>query len=279
MTSFKYPHQQTDPPCSSKKTWLTMYDLPSEDPEESGLPDEFHDLQPQLLSATLRLQDYSSDQIFTGTDLNIYYNQRHPRWHKRPDWFLVVDVPRLYAEQDLRNSYVVWDEGKTPTVVVELLSPGREEEDLGAFVDQWIEVESPVELPPYTIEEDESGIKPPHKLNVYEQILKVPYYVVFDRYHDRLRAFVLTEGRYKELALNEPKLWIPELKAGLGVWFGTFQGIERLWLRWYDAAGNWIPTDTEIVEIAQQRAEQAEAELEALRRRLREAGIELKDET
>jgi hypothetical protein len=29
-----------------------MYDLPSEDPESPGLPDEFHDLQPQLLSLT-----------------------------------------------------------------------------------------------------------------------------------------------------------------------------------------------------------------------------------
>jgi hypothetical protein len=28
----------------------TMYDLPSEFPEEPGLPDVFHDLQPQLLS-------------------------------------------------------------------------------------------------------------------------------------------------------------------------------------------------------------------------------------
>jgi Uma2 family endonuclease len=27
-----------------------MYDLPSEFPEEPGLPDVFHDLQPQLLS-------------------------------------------------------------------------------------------------------------------------------------------------------------------------------------------------------------------------------------
>ena len=26
----------------------TMCDLPSEDPEEPGLPDEFHNLQPQL---------------------------------------------------------------------------------------------------------------------------------------------------------------------------------------------------------------------------------------
>jgi len=33
-----------------------MYDLPSEDPEEPGLPDEYHHLQPQLLSATFHLR-------------------------------------------------------------------------------------------------------------------------------------------------------------------------------------------------------------------------------
>lgn len=27
-----------------QKDWPTMYDLPSEDPQEPGLPDEFHDL-------------------------------------------------------------------------------------------------------------------------------------------------------------------------------------------------------------------------------------------
>jgi preprotein translocase subunit SecB len=31
----------------AKETLPTMYDLKSEDPEEPGLPDEFHDLQPQ----------------------------------------------------------------------------------------------------------------------------------------------------------------------------------------------------------------------------------------
>lgn len=49
-----------------------MYDLPSKDPEQRGLPDEFHDLQPQLLSRTLRLSDYASDRFFTSSDLNLY---------------------------------------------------------------------------------------------------------------------------------------------------------------------------------------------------------------
>ena len=33
---------QTDPPRPARLTLPTMYDLPSEDPEEPGLPDDFH---------------------------------------------------------------------------------------------------------------------------------------------------------------------------------------------------------------------------------------------
>ena len=86
---------QTDPPRSPKEVLPTMYDLPSEDPEEPGLPDEFHALQPQLLRDTFNPPDYPTDQIFVGTDLNLYYDVRHPNWYKRPDWFAVVGVPRL----------------------------------------------------------------------------------------------------------------------------------------------------------------------------------------
>ena len=34
-----------------------MYDLPSEDPKEPGLPDEFHYYQPQLLRETFSLHN------------------------------------------------------------------------------------------------------------------------------------------------------------------------------------------------------------------------------
>jgi hypothetical protein len=33
---------QSDPPRSPRETLPTMYDFPSEFPEEPGLPDEFH---------------------------------------------------------------------------------------------------------------------------------------------------------------------------------------------------------------------------------------------
>ena len=118
-----FPH--TEPPLSPRKTLPTMYDLPSEDPEEPGLPDEFHDLQPELLSRTFRSPLYPENRVFSGTDMNLYYDVRHPLWHKRPDWFLVLDVPRLYDDTDLRMSYVIWQEGISPFVVVELLTAKR----------------------------------------------------------------------------------------------------------------------------------------------------------
>lgn len=66
-------------------------------------------------------------------------------------------------------------------------------------------------------------------------------------YTDRLRVFTLAVDRYQEIELDasQPKLWIPALELGLGRWQGEYEGVTRHWLRWYDAQGNWIPTDTE----------------------------------
>ncbi len=229
---------QTDPPRPPGETLPTMYDLPCGNPEEPGLPDEYHYLQPQLLSATFRLTDYTRDRTFTAGDLNLYYDSRHPLWYKRPDWFAVVGVSRLYEERDLRLSYVIWQESISPSVVVEFLSPGTEDEDLGKIQRQ-------------------EG--PPTKWVVYEQILRVPYYAVYDRYTNQLRAFALRDGQYQEVTLAEPRFWMPALKLGLGIWEGEYEGVTRSWLRWYDSTGNWIPT---LAEEEQQRAEQAIKQLQ-----------------
>jgi Uma2 family endonuclease len=272
MLPFKYPVPQTDPPRSPRETLPTMYDLPSEDPEEPGLPDEFHDLQPQLLSLTFRPPNYQASEIFSGTDMNLYYDVRHSMWHKRPDWFGVVGVPRLYDEIDLRMSYVVWQEGVNPFVIVELLSPGTEKEDLGENVDEEkLASESENGSGNGQVIKNQADGKPPRKWEVYEQILRIPYYVVFSRYTNRLRVFELEGGHYLELELSESRVWMSDLNLGLGLWQGEFLGIDRLWLRWYDSEGNWILTPE---ERERQRAEQAEAQLESLIQRLRESGID-----
>lgn len=246
--------EQTDPPRPPHETLPTMYDLPSEYSEEPGLPDEFHYLQPQLLSATLQLTNYSADEVFSVGDMNLYYDVRHPNWYKRPDWFAAVGVPRLYENRDMRLSYVIWQEGVSPFVVVELISPGTEKEDLGET------------------QRGADGI--PTKWEVYEQILRVPYYVVFDRYSNQLRGFHLVGGHYQPIDLTNDRIFISEWNLSLGSWQGNYQGIERLWLRWYGNDGELLLTDSEQRDVAESRAQRAEQRAEALAERLAALGID-----
>jgi Uma2 family endonuclease len=237
-----------------------MYDLPSEFPEEPGLPDEFHDLQPQLLSRTLTLANYSREEWFAGSDLNVYYDVQHSLWHKRPDWFLAVGVPRLYEGQDLRRSYVVWQEGRSPAVVVEFLSPGTEREDLGRFFEGDAAADRADSDSDGTPNRQDNGFSqeatPPAKFTVYETYLRVPYYVVYDRYQGTLRFFQLVGDRYQEQPLASSgniKIWLPGLAVGLGIWEGEFEGVTRSWLRWCDREGEWLLLDTEQERMAKEQ--------------------------
>lgn len=248
---------QTNPPPNPKDVLPTMYDLPSENPEESGLPDEFHEFQPQLLRETCQVPNHYPQAIFVGTDLNLYYDSRHPLWYKRPDWFLVLGVAPAQQQQDLRLSYVVWQEGVAPFLVIELLSPGTEAEDLGQ-----------------TLREIN---QPPTKWQVYEQILRIPYYVVFDRYQNQLQGFRLVATHYEELTPSEGRLWFEEIQLGLGIWQGSYQGIEGLWLRWYNQGGDWIAVADERVEQERQRAEQERQRAEQERQRAERMAVRLQE--
>jgi Uma2 family endonuclease len=249
---------QTDPPRPAKEFLPTMYDLPSEDPEEPGLPDEFHLLQPQLLRETFTPGNFPENEVFVATDLNLYYDVRHPLWYKRPDWFAVVGVSRLYEQKELRLSYVIWQEGVNPFVVVELLSPGTEKEDLGQTL--------------------RDASQPPTKWEVYERVLRVPYYIIFDRYTNELKVFQLQGSSYTEVEINQARVWINDIQLGLGLWTGVYQGIERQWLRWYDSLGHWVltPVEREAQQVQQERrqAEKQRQRAERLAAQLRALGVE-----
>ncbi|MDJ1174227.1 Uma2 family endonuclease [Roseofilum capinflatum] len=234
-------------PYAKQKSLPTMYELPSENPEEPGLPDEFHDYQPDLLSQTCQSPRYPEEDYFIASDLNLYYESNNTLWYKRPDWFLVLGAKRSRNQKELRLSYVIWQEKVSPFMVIELASPGTEDEDLGR-----------------TERQEE---KPPTKWEVYEKILQVPYYFIYDRYQNNLRGFVLKAGKYEPLDLSQKKVWLEALGLGLGLWQGVYEGIEGLWLRFYDRSGKWIPTPSE-------RAEQAESELQQLRDKLQQFNID-----
>ena len=244
-------------PQSPLLTMPTMYDLPSELVGESGLPDEFHRIQSDGLTETCQPPNWPPDRVFTASDLNVYYDARHSGWYKRPDWFLVLGVSRHQEQQDLRLSYLVWQEGVNPFLVVEFLSPGTEEEDLGQTI--------------------RSVNQPPTKWEVYEQILRIPYYVIYDRYENQLRAFRLNGNRYEALSLPDGRLWLAEIQLGLGLWQGSYQGTTGLWLRWYDETG-WIPTLAERAEKEHQRAEDERQRAEDERQRAQQEHQRAEDE-
>jgi len=233
---------QTDPPLSPRQTLPTMYDLPSEDPEEPGLPDEYHCYQPPLLRQTFQPVNVDLDDVFVGIDLNLYYDLRHSNWYKRPDWFAVLGVPRLYEGENLRLSYVMWQEQVSPFVTVELLSPSTADEDLGRTVSQ-------------------TG-RPPTKWYVYEQILRVPYYVVFSGTTNEILGFRLVAGVYEQAELIGGCLPIPQLGLSLGLWQGSYEKIDRTWLRWFTLEGELILTPQEEAEQQAAESEQQAAESE-----------------
>jgi hypothetical protein len=135
-------------------------------------------------------------------------------------------------------------------MAIEFLSPSTRDEDLG---------------------QGQQRRPQPTKWQVYEQGLGIPYYIVFDRYTDELQAFQLEGNQYQPQALIECMVWLPSLELGLRLWQGEYRELNRLWLRWYLANGNWIPLEA---EQEYQRAEQERQRVERLEERLRQAEVD-----
>ncbi|MFY9223687.1 MAG: Uma2 family endonuclease [Blastocatellia bacterium] len=275
MSKSILPKQIDGHPLSPRETLPTMYDLPSEEIGDSGVPDEFHVIQPYLLKETFQPPMYKSEEVFIGIDINFYFDVKHQGWYKRPDWFATVGVPRLYDGIDLRSSYVIWQEGISPIVVIEFLSKSTEKEDLGK-----------------TSREEKSA---PTKWEVYETILRIPYYITFDRLTNKIQAFRLEGGSYINFLPNNKQLYeIPELEISLGLWQGPYQDLNRLWMRWFDKEGILIATPLEketkekisaldfaneqqqIANEQRQIADQQRQEKETLAKQLEELNAKLK---
>ncbi len=216
---------------------------PTAPPDHKQLPDEdgaiVHNFQehPQssLLSGCLlpRLQElYPDGQFCIGCDSGIYWRWTQPPLDgcKAPDWFLVVGVPPM-LEGQLRRSYVLWQEGKRPLLLIEYVSgDGREERD-----------------------------PTPHKGKfwVYEQGIAAPYYAIYEVEKASVELFRLEAGRYRSVAANAAgRFPIEELGIELGIWEGRYHNSELPWLRvWDSATGQLLPTPEERAEAEKKRAE------------------------
>jgi Uma2 family endonuclease len=208
---------QSSPPRPPRETLPTMYDLPSEWPEEPGLPDEFHDLQPQLLSRTLALADYSRDHWFAASDLNLYYDVHHPLWHKRPDWFLAVGVPSLYEQRELRLQLCHLARRASPPGDCGVSFPWDRKRRPGSVLHAVSDRQFPQTICPVSRNRLRIN-RPVTSLPSMSTSLRVPHYITYDRRTQQLRYFQLVAGQYQEqpLAPHAPADLASRLAGGAG---------------------------------------------------------------
>ncbi|MDJ0658031.1 MAG: Uma2 family endonuclease [Crocosphaera sp.] len=151
-------------------------------------------------------------------------------WEERMDWYFGVDMgiyydpyqPAIVPDGFLRLSYVLWEEQKVPTVVLEVVSHKRRKE--------------------YT-----------EKKYFYAQ-MAVLYYVIYNplrKRKPRLEVYQLNSGEY-ELLQSEP-VWLAEINLGIGREIGIYQGVEREWLYWYNKEGKRYLTPQEEAKKAQKQ--------------------------
>lgn len=102
----------------------TEDDLPYSDGDK--LESQRHVLQMTLLIRSLAYHWADRNDFFVGGDMFLHFNAARTWSFRGPDVFVVLDVPRRE-----RKSWVVWQEGKGPDAVIELVSERTWELDLG----------------------------------------------------------------------------------------------------------------------------------------------------
>lgn len=85
----------------------------------------------------------------------------------------------------------------------------------------------------------------------------------------------LVNGQYV-LQPGNP-VWLPEIGLGIGRFRGTYQGMTREWLYWYDEQGQRLLTLEERILQAEQRAREVEQRAFRLAEQLRSLGAARKN--
>lgn len=204
---------------------------------------------------------HPEEDYIIGQDSGIYWRITDPPvlGAEAPDWFYVPHVPSL-LDGKIRRSYVFWQELKYPLIAIEFAS-GNGKEERNAT--------------PLFLSEEGERTKP-GKFWVYENILRIAYYSIYEIRTGKLEIYYLKNDTYQKLAPNERGHYsIPPLKIELGLWQGTYQNQTQLWLRWWDELGNLLLIEEERAELEKyrtglekQRAERAERRAHLLEEKL-----------
>ncbi len=189
-------------------------------------------------------QRHPDGQYCIGQDCGIYWQQTDPpeKGAEAPDWFYVPNVPPTLASK-IRRSYVLWRELLAPLIALEFASGNGDEER---------------DATPSSLLAD-GVVAKPGKFWVYEQVIRIPFYGIYEINNGRLEVYHLIEGFYQKMTPNERGHYsIAPLGVELGLWHGSYQNQTQLWLRWWDEQGELLLIGDERAEIERQRAELAE---------------------
>lgn len=196
------------------------------DSNDTPVDNELQILIPNLLLAILSSIWQNREDWFFGINMGIYHTPNQPAIV--PDAFLSLGVERFVGENG-RLSYVLWEEeGIVPLWVLEVVS------------------------------QTYNGEYEQKKIDYAE--LGILYYAIYAptrlrRKRQRLEIYRLIDGKY----VLQPGdiIWMPEIGLGMGKDRGTYQGLTREWLYWYDQNSNRYPTPEEqlqqlLVKLQQQ---------------------------
>lgn len=179
-----------------------------------------------------------------GQDCGIYWRETDPpeKGAEAPDWFYVPNVPPK-LDGEIRRSYVIWREYIAPLIALEFASGNGEEER-----DQ-----TPLSR------SEEGKVTKPGKFWVYEQIIRIAYYGIYEIKTGNLEVYEFLKGFYHKMKPNQRGHYpIEPLGIELGLWQGTYQNQNQLWLRWWDNQGNLLLIGNERAEVERGRAQKAE---------------------
>jgi Uma2 family endonuclease len=185
-------------------------DIEVDYPTSDGRPIGETDLHRRVMNDAIEtLELYFADQqVYVSGNILLFYRPGNKRRHVSPDVLVVRDL-----DPGDRENYLLWKEGKSPNVVIEVTSKSTRDED-------W---------------ED--------KLEIYRDEIKVVEYFLFDPRSEylnpSLQGYRLDRGRYQPIAPGGKRLPSEEL--------GLHLEADGSRLRFFEpVSGKWLPTPKEV---------------------------------
>ena len=213
---------KTLPPATGETSRPDVSHIVTED--DTPVDNIFSEKQMRLLTEPLYSSWNPGRKFLVAANVGLFNAVNEPPIV--PDVFLSLDVsPHEDWWAKHHRSYFVWEFGKVPELVLEIVS-------------------------------NREGGEADRKLREYGRI-GVTYYVIYDPAgHTQDRALACYTLRGQEYVALAPARF-EDLGLSLLQWEGVFEGRQESWLRWADfASGELIPTGAEGTLEERQRANQ-----------------------